>query len=108
MLAGIGGPHGWREHIPWTFGSGLRPERKPSRAATAARHTLACDAAHAKEHVYADGVDLAGAATPIGPTCRLCERLDCTHRAFPPLGQRLVLDENSRASSPFGLLRAAD
>lgn len=70
--------------------------------------TLACDAAHAKELVYADGIDLAGAATPIGPTCRLCERLDCTHRAFPPLGQRLVLDENSRASSPFGLPRAAD
>ena len=70
--------------------------------------TLACDAAHAKELVYADGVDLAGAATPIGPTCRLCERLDCTHRAFPPLGQRLALDENSRSSSPFGLPRAAD
>lgn len=41
-------------------------------------------------------------------TCRLCERLDCTHRAFPPLGQRLALDENSRATSPFGLPRAAD
>ena len=69
---------------------------------------LACEAGHAKELVYADGIAPAegGAATPIGPTCRLCERLDCTHRAFPPLGQRLAIDENIRAASPFGLPRA--
>lgn len=73
--------------------------------------TLACDLAHAKDLVYAEGVDLgAGAgATPIGPTCRLCDRLDCAHRAFPPLGQRLAIDEGMRAASPFGLLpRAPD
>jgi hypothetical protein len=72
--------------------------------------TLICDAAHAKELVYADRLDVGdgAAATPIGPTCRLCERLDCTHRAFPPLGQRLALDENIRALSPFGLPRAGD
>ena len=73
--------------------------------------TLACDVTHAPHLVYAEGIDLAenGAATPIGPTCRLCERLDCTHRAFPPLGQRLTIDENIRATSPFGLLpRAPD
>jgi predicted transcriptional regulator len=68
---------------------------------------LACDAARAKELVYARGLDLlvTGAATPIGSTCRLCERLDCTHRAFPPLGQPLAIDENSRALSPFDLAR---
>ena len=73
--------------------------------------TLACDVVHAPALVYADGIDLSesGAATPIGSTCRLCERLDCTHRAFPPVGQRLVIDETMRASSPFGLLpRSAD
>jgi hypothetical protein len=72
--------------------------------------TLICDGAHAKELVYADRFDLGDgeAATPIGPTCRLCERLDCTHRAFPPLGQRVALDENIRALSPFGLPRATD
>lgn len=71
--------------------------------------TLICDAAYAKDIVYADGLALDPAeATPIGPTCRLCERLDCTHRAFPPLGQRLALDENTRTTSPFGLLPRND
>jgi XRE family transcriptional regulator, fatty acid utilization regulator len=72
--------------------------------------TLACDLAEAKELVYADAVPLGPAevATPIGPTCRLCERLDCTHRAFPPLGQRFTIDETIRASSPFGLMPRAD
>jgi XRE family transcriptional regulator, fatty acid utilization regulator len=73
--------------------------------------TLICDQAHAKELVYADRLDLGSdgeAATPIGPTCRLCERLECTHRAFPPLGQGLALDENIRTLSPFGLPRPGD
>jgi predicted transcriptional regulator/transcriptional regulator with XRE-family HTH domain len=72
--------------------------------------TLICDAAHAKELVYADRLDVGDGetATPIGPTCRLCERLDCTHRAFPPLGQGPALDENIRTLSPFGLPRAGD
>jgi XRE family transcriptional regulator, fatty acid utilization regulator len=71
--------------------------------------TLICDAAYAKDIVYADGLALDPAqATPIGPTCRLCDRLDCTHRAFPPLGQRLALDENTRTTSPFGLLPRND
>jgi XRE family transcriptional regulator, fatty acid utilization regulator len=72
--------------------------------------TLICDLAHAKDLVYGERIDLGDgdAATPIGPTCRLCERLDCSHRAFPPLGQRVALDENIRALSPFGLPRLAD
>ncbi|HUH85313.1 MAG TPA: short-chain fatty acyl-CoA regulator family protein [Stellaceae bacterium] len=71
--------------------------------------TLICDAAYAKDIVYADGLTLDPAqATPIGPTCRLCERLECTHRAFPPLGQRLAIDENTRTTSPFGLLPLND
>ncbi len=71
---------------------------------------LACDAAQARELVYAEGIDLGegAAATPIGPTCRLCARLDCAHRAFPPLGQPLAIDETVRATSPFGLLPRAD
>lgn len=72
---------------------------------------LACEAGHAGALVYADGLDLGAAAhaNEIGPTCRLCERFDCGHRAYPPLGQRLLIDENSRALSPFGLLpRATD
>lgn len=62
---------------------------------------LGCDVAHARELVYADGVNLENleAAVPIGPTCRLCERTDCRERAFPPLQSRLNVDENVRGLS---------
>lgn len=51
---------------------------------------------HARELVYADGVDLerSEAAVPIGITCRLCERTDCAQRAFPSLQHKLKVDPN--------------
>ncbi len=62
-----------------------------------------CDVAHAAQVVYADGADLHAldAATPIGVNCRLCPRLHCSQRAFPPLNHRLIVDENLRGLSPF-------
>ncbi|MDG2149946.1 MAG: short-chain fatty acyl-CoA regulator family protein [Planctomycetota bacterium] len=62
---------------------------------------LGCEVSHAKELVYADGVDLGNleAAEPIGPTCRLCDRMDCRQRAFPPIRSRLGMDENVRGLS---------
>ncbi|HEU4700556.1 MAG TPA: short-chain fatty acyl-CoA regulator family protein [Gemmatimonadales bacterium] len=62
---------------------------------------IGCDAADARRLVYADGIDLdnAAAAVPIGITCRLCERADCTARAFPSLGGPLRIDENVRGVS---------
>jgi predicted transcriptional regulator len=59
--------------------------------------------------VYADGYDLANtdAAVPIGTTCRLCERLDCEQRAFPPLQYGLMVDENVRGASFYAPAVAA-
>jgi predicted transcriptional regulator/transcriptional regulator with XRE-family HTH domain len=50
---------------------------------------LGCDLSFARDIVYADGLELGGAAVavPIGTTCRLCERLDCSQRVLPPLRQ---------------------
>lgn len=62
---------------------------------------LGCEVTHAQQIVYADGADLKAAATPIGVNCRLCPRLDCPQRAFPPLHHRLIVDENLRGLSPF-------
>lgn len=63
---------------------------------------LGCALERAAETVYADGLDLETApATPIGVTCRLCERKDCVARAHPPLKRRLVMDEHRRLSTPF-------
>lgn len=62
---------------------------------------LGCDVRHAAGMVYADGVDLESgrAAVPVGVSCRLCERTDCRERAFPPMHQRLEVNENVRGLS---------
>lgn len=63
---------------------------------------LGCRLEDANALVYAQGVALADApATPIGLTCRLCERSDCAARAHPPLKRRLVIDEHNRLAAPF-------
>jgi len=63
--------------------------------------SLGCEASHARDLVYSDGLDLTHlqAAVPIGVTCRLCDRMDCEQRAFPPILHRLRLDENVRGPS---------
>jgi predicted transcriptional regulator len=62
---------------------------------------IGCPASMARELVYADGIDLENleAAVPVGVTCRLCERMDCTQRAFPPLQHPLRVKEGVRGVS---------
>jgi predicted transcriptional regulator/transcriptional regulator with XRE-family HTH domain len=62
---------------------------------------IGCEARHARELVYSDGVDLDNreAVVPVGLTCRLCERMDCEQRAFPPLQHPLKVNENVRGLS---------
>lgn len=64
---------------------------------------LGCDTSHAHALVYADGVDVENveAALPIGVSCRICERMNCRQRAFPPLNQRLDVDEDVRGPSAY-------
>ncbi len=61
---------------------------------------LGCIVKHAREMVYADGMDLQGrSAVPVGVSCRLCERMECRQRAFPPMHHRLDVDEDVRGLS---------
>lgn len=60
---------------------------------------LACAAEHAPRLVYA--TEPAPAPTPIGMTCRLCNRPDCTARAEPPLGRDILPDDYRRVAAPF-------
>jgi predicted transcriptional regulator len=64
---------------------------------------LGCQVQHAKELVYSDGIDLGNPelATPVGVTCRMCERTDCEQRAFPSLRHPLQVDENVRGVSLY-------
>jgi len=54
--------------------------------------------------VYANGIALEDpeAATPIGMGCKVCERTQCPQRAFPYLGAKLAVDENTSHSTPYG------
>ena len=67
---------------------------------------VGCEVGYAREMVYSDGIDLENldAAVPVGVTCRLCERLDCEVRAFPPLQHPLHIDENVRGISFYAPL----
>ncbi|KAB7738663.1 ImmA/IrrE family metallo-endopeptidase [Parvibaculum sedimenti] len=66
---------------------------------------LGCEITHARKLVYSQGYDLNDerGAMPIGVNCRLCERLDCSQRAFPPLKQKLRVEDHVRGISPFGV-----
>ena len=68
---------------------------------------LGCEVSYASELVYADGLDLSSqdAIVPVGPSCRLCERLDCEQRAFPPLLHSLTVNEQVRGVSFYAPLK---
>lgn len=60
---------------------------------------LVCVAEHAARTVYAEAP---GAPTPIGITCRLCQRDRCVARALPPIGRRILPDDYHRNRAPLG------
>ena len=73
--------------------------RSPRRYAVA----LGCEAEHASEFVYADGLDLAAerGAARIGISCRICPRRDCDQRAFPPSDRPISVDPDHRGVVPY-------
>ncbi|MCP3099427.1 short-chain fatty acyl-CoA regulator family protein [Myxococcus sp. K15C18031901] len=64
---------------------------------------LGCDVSHAGRLVYSKGLALddPSAPTPIGAGCKVCEREACPQRAFPPMGARIIVDENERRLEPY-------
>jgi predicted transcriptional regulator/transcriptional regulator with XRE-family HTH domain len=65
---------------------------------------LGCAAEHADRLIYTTGQAARGAeaATPIGVTCRLCQRTECAARSEPPIGRQILADDIRRTSLPFG------
>ena len=64
---------------------------------------LGCEAKYAKDFVYTENLNLNDKKTeiPIGVSCRTCDRLDCSQRAFPPLHKKFDVDVNSRGVSVY-------
>ncbi len=68
---------------------------------------LGCEIRDAKHLVYADGLvgKRLDQATPVGVSCRVCERLDCSQRAYPPMNHRLTIEEHLKRAAPFSFAR---
>ncbi|MEM8935265.1 MAG: short-chain fatty acyl-CoA regulator family protein [Pseudomonadota bacterium] len=66
---------------------------------------LGCDISAADKVVYADGIDLTADknVTPIGVSCRICDRKNCAQRAFPPLDRNFATNASSRKFVPYTL-----
>jgi XRE family transcriptional regulator, fatty acid utilization regulator len=64
---------------------------------------LGCDLVHADKLVYSTGVALddPSTAVPIGAGCKICNRPACPQRAFPYLGGRVVVDEDTGSGLPY-------
>ncbi len=63
---------------------------------------LGCDIAYAPRLIYARQYNLeAPQPTPIGINCYVCERQNCTQRAYAPLNKPLQFDERARGMSIY-------
>ena len=86
-----------------------RTVRRPASLYSAEDDDLAvgmgCELKHAHRLVYARGLHPSDPpAKPIGPACRVCERVDCPQRAAQPLGRALAVDEAKKSITPFPFL----
>ncbi len=64
---------------------------------------LGCEIQHAPKLIYVAGIDLndKDAVVPIGASCRVCERTNCSQRAFPPIGKKIQVNEREREFLPY-------
>lgn len=71
---------------------------------------LGCDVRHAERVVYSRGLDLKSPDSPtlIGVGCKVCERFECSQRAFPPIGRSLQVDETLSRFAPYTAARIID
>ncbi len=64
---------------------------------------LGCEIGQASRLVYGNGIDLdrPERTIPIGVSCRICPRMDCGQRAFPPVAHALETDINAHGASAY-------
>ena len=63
---------------------------------------LGCAEDQAGQLIYSQTGPGPESATPIGVTCRLCQRTECTARSAPPIGRQILPDDYRRTTAPFG------
>jgi XRE family transcriptional regulator, fatty acid utilization regulator len=68
---------------------------------------IGCEIGYADQTIYAAGLNLHDSqiAVPVGPGCRVCTRIDCSHRALPPANQTLDVGTEVRGVVPYKIRR---
>jgi len=69
-------------------------------------YALGCEISHADKLVYALDLNLAGEAKfdPIGVSCRICERRNCTQRSVPPIAASIAISPDARTIVPYQIV----
>lgn len=64
---------------------------------------LGCEIEHARDMVYADGLDLSnpGLFEPIGISCRICPRKNCHQRSVPPVDRPIRIPGDRPGPLPY-------
>ena len=66
---------------------------------------LGCDVSHARDLVYADGLDVGNPQLfePIGVSCRICPRPACHQRSVPPLDRAIRIPQDRPGPLPYAI-----
>ncbi|GGZ15758.1 propionyl-CoA carboxylase regulator [Novosphingobium colocasiae] len=77
-------------------------QRLPRRYAV----SLGCEIEFARDFVYADGINLTAvdSAVSIGVSCRICPRLSCDQRAYPPSDRNISINADRRGIVPYDIV----
>ncbi|MFO1139920.1 MAG: short-chain fatty acyl-CoA regulator family protein [Paracoccus sp. (in: a-proteobacteria)] len=64
---------------------------------------LGCEISHAREMVYADGLDVGNPQLfePIGVSCRICPRPTCHQRSVPPMDRHIRIPQDRPGPLPY-------
>ncbi|QFQ88605.1 ImmA/IrrE family metallo-endopeptidase [Paracoccus kondratievae] len=64
---------------------------------------LGCEISHAREMVYADGLDIGNPQLfePIGVSCRICPRSNCHQRSVPPVDRHIRIPQDRPGPLPY-------
>ncbi|SMO57778.1 helix-turn-helix domain-containing protein [Paracoccus laeviglucosivorans] len=64
---------------------------------------LGCEISHARDLVYADGLDLGNPNLfePIGVSCRICPRTTCHQRSVPPMDRHIRIPADRSGPLPY-------
>ncbi|MBP8932701.1 MAG: DUF2083 domain-containing protein [Paracoccus sp.] len=64
---------------------------------------LGCEISHAREMVYADGLDVGNPQLfePIGVSCRICPRPNCHQRSVPPMDRHIRIPQDRPGPLPY-------